>query len=389
VRVETPPGEVAQVDFGYVGLLWDPQTNRLRKAWAFVMVLGYSRHMYAEFVFDQTIATWLLCHQHSFEFFGGVPQRVVLDNLKAAIIKAYSLDQDVEVQRSYRECAEHYHFLIDPCLPRKPQHKGKVERGGVGYLQQSMWPLVAPNTALPEANRQLRQWLLTTAGLRVHGTTREVPLTRFEQTERAALQPLPGAAYDPAVWKACTLYRDSYVTFEKAYYSAPWRFIGQTLWVRAGLKEVRLLTAQFELIATHPRAIHPGERHTHLDHFPPEKAEAMTLNRTTCQAQADAIGPATSQVVTELLASRPIDRFRIAVRVLHLAQTYTAVRLEAACQSGLTHGDASFCTLKRLLRDGLESSPLLQPPAAATETLVYARSPEELAQAILGGAAWN
>jgi hypothetical protein len=264
-----------------------------------------------------------------------------------------------------------------------------VERGGVGYLQQSMWPLVVPNTALPEANRQLRHWLLTTAGLRVHGTTREVPLTRFEQTERAALQALPVAAYDPAVWKACTLYRDSYVTFEKAYYSAPWRFIGQTLWVRAGLKEVRLLTAQFELIATHVRATHPGERCTQLDHFPPEKAEAMTLNRTTCQAQADAIGPATSQVVAELLSSRPIDRFRVAVRVLHLAQTYTAARLEAACQSGLTHGDASFCTLKRLLRDGLESSPLLQPPAAATETLVYARTPEELAQAILGGAAWN
>ena len=389
LRLETPPGEVAQVDFGYVGLLWDPATSRVRKAWAFVMVLAYSRHMYAEFVFDQTIATWLLCHQHSFEFFGAVPQRVVLDNLKAAILKAYGHDQDVEVQQSYRECAEHYHFLIDPCLPRRPEHKGKVERGGVGYLQQSFWPLVAPNTSLPEANRQLREWLLTTAGLRIHGTTREAPLARFEQTERAALQPLPAAAYDPAVWKACTLYRDSYVTFDKAYYSAPCRFIGQTLWVRAGLKEVRLLTAQFELIATHPRATHPGERCTHLDHFPPEKAEALTLNRTTCQARADAMGPATGQVVAELLASRPIDRFRMAVRVLHLAQTYTSARLEAACQSGLTHGDASYRMLKRLLHEGLENSPWLQPPAASPEALAYARSPEELAQAILGGAAWN
>jgi hypothetical protein len=313
----------------------------------------------------------------------------VLDNLKAAIIKAYSQDQDAEVQQSYRECAEHYHFLIDPCLPRKPQHKGKVERGGVGYLQQSFWPLVPANTPLPEAQRQLRQWLLTTAGLRVHGTTRDVPLTRFEQTERAALQPLPTAAYDPAVWKACRLYRDSYVTFEKAYYSAPYRFIGQTLWVRAGLKDVRVLTPQLELIATHARATQPGQRRIQLDHFPPEKAEALTLTRATCQAQAEALGAATSQVVAELLAARPVDRFRVAVRVLHLARDYTPARLEAACQVGLTHGDASYCTLKRLLRDGLESTPLLQPPPAPANTLVYARSPEELAQAILGGAAWN
>lgn len=135
-RIETPPGEVGQVDFGAVGYLLDPTPQMLRKAWVFVMVLGWSRHMYAEFVFNQTILTWLQCHQHAFEFFNGVPRRVVLDNLKAAIIQAYTRDKEVEVQRAYAECAEHYHFLIDPCLPSTPQHKGKVERGGVGYTSR-------------------------------------------------------------------------------------------------------------------------------------------------------------------------------------------------------------------------------------------------------------
>ncbi len=125
LRIETAPGEVAQVDFGYIGYLLDPDTSQRRKAWAFLMTLAWSRHQYAEIVFNQTIATWLIAHQHGFEFFGGAPQRVVLDNLKAAIIKAYTVDDDPEVQQSYRECAEHYGFLIDPCLPRKPQHKGK------------------------------------------------------------------------------------------------------------------------------------------------------------------------------------------------------------------------------------------------------------------------
>ena len=389
LRIETPPGEVAQVDFGFLGYLLDTQQDRLRKAWAFVMTLAWSRHQYAELVFDQTIPTWLLCHQHAFEFFGGVPGRVVLDNLKAAVIHAYTTEHDPEVQQAYRECAEHYGFLIDPCLPRKPQHKGKVERGGVGYLQQAFWPLVLEGASLSEGNRQLRQWLVTTAGLRVHGTTREVPLARFEHVERAALLPLPASAYDPAVWKRCSLHRDGHVTFEKSYYSAPYRLIGQTLWLRAGLREIRLFSEGWELVASHPRATQPGQRYTQPDHLPADKAWALTLTRPTCQAQAETIGPAAGAVVAELLAARPVDRFRTAVRVLRLAEEYTPARLEAACAVGLAYGDPSFCTLKRLLREGLETLPLAPAPTRVPETLVFARSADELAQAILGGAAWN
>jgi len=80
VRVECKPGEEAQVDFGFAGLLRDPETGELRRAWAFVMTLAWSRHQYVEFVFDQKLATWLLCHRHAFEWLGGVPERVVVDN---------------------------------------------------------------------------------------------------------------------------------------------------------------------------------------------------------------------------------------------------------------------------------------------------------------------
>lgn len=360
--------------------------------------------MYAEIVLDQKLPTWLLCHQHAFEFFGAVPQRIVLDNLKAAVIKAYTRDDEPEVQQSYRECAEHYGFLIDPCLPRKPQHtpcparsaggalgEGKVERGGVGYLKQAFVPLLPEGTTVSEANRQLRKWLMTEAGLRDHGTTHEAPLTRFEHIERAALLPLPTTAYDPAVWKRCRLHRDGHITFEQAYYSAPHRLLDQTLWVRAGLREVRLFAEDFQLVATHPRARQPGQRFTQSDHLPPDQAQALTCTRLTCQAQADAIGPSTGQVIAELLAARPIDRFRTARRVLRLADAFTPDRLEAACALGLAYGDTSLTTLKRILRDGLEAAipipPLLTPAQPAS--LVFARSADELAQSILGGAAWN
>ncbi len=394
-RLETEPGEVAQVDFGYVGPVRDPQTNEPRKAWVFVMTLAWSRHQYAELVFDQKIATWLLCHQHAFEYFGGVPHRVVLDNLKAGVVKAYVQDHDVEVQRAYRECATHYEFLVDPCLPRKPQHKGKVERGGVGYLKQSFVPLLNEAETLITANQKLHRWLATTAGLRVHGTTREVPLTRFERVERTALQPLPPTAYQPSEWKQCKVHRDCPVTFEKAYYSVPHRLVGQTVWLAAGLREIRLFsTSDHRLVACHPRAAQPGQRFTHPDHLPPHLAEALMLNRQTCQQRADSFGPATGQVVAELLASRPIDRFRSAVRVLHLAADYTPARLEAACALGLAQGDAHYTTLKRLLREGLESRVLAPMPTTAPEQFTFARPAEELAEAILGGAnrggaAWN
>lgn len=141
VRVERQPGEEVQVDFGYAGYLLDPVTGKPRRAWAFVMTLSWSRHQYVEFVWDQKVETWLKCHQHGFEYFGGVPERVVIDNLKAAIVKA--IQDDPAVQASYQECALHYGFRIAPCRPRTPQHKGKVEQGGVHYVKRNRFAWAA------------------------------------------------------------------------------------------------------------------------------------------------------------------------------------------------------------------------------------------------------
>ena len=389
MRLETPPGEVAQVDFGEVAKLFDPITQTLRRTWVFTMVLGWSRHLYAELVFDQTLATWLLCHQRAFEFFGGVPHRVIIDNLKAAILRAYAQDRDAEVTRAYGECAEHYGFLIDPCLPKHPHHKGKVERGGVRYVQQSFMPLLTPNSPLPEANVQLQRWLLGRAGLRQHGTTHQAPLARFAQTEHKALLPLPRTAYDPAVWKEVKLHRDGHVIFEKAFYSAPCRFVGQTLWLRAGLREIRLFSGDYALVATHPRAAEPGQRSTQLDHFPPEKVRGLTVTRSSVQAEAQSIGPATAQVIAELLASRPLDKLRTALRVLRLAETFTPARLEAACARGVAFGDVNLLTLKRILVEKLDGLTLPLPLPPSPPAFVFVRPPEELAQAIGGGATWK
>ncbi len=124
VRIETPPGQEAQVDFGSAGKMRDRKTGKLRQAYCFVMTLSCSRHQYVEFVFDQKMETWIGCHRRAFESFGGAPRELVIDNLKAAVIKA-SLDDPI-LSEPYRKMAQHYGILVHPCRVRTPEHKGKV-----------------------------------------------------------------------------------------------------------------------------------------------------------------------------------------------------------------------------------------------------------------------
>ncbi len=384
VRVETRPGEEAQVDFGYAGKMIDPATDRLRKTWAFVMVLSWSRHQYVEFVFDQKVATWLLCHRHAFEYFGGVPQRVVIDNLKAGVIRAHW--DDPQVQHAYGECAEHYGFLISPNRPRTPQHKGKVEQGGVHYVKRNFLGGRTPTT-VTQANADVRVWCETTAGLRIHGTTKEQPFVQFQEVEQAKLRPLPVAPYDIGVWKQVKLHRDCHVVFEGAFYSAPFRLIGQRLRVRGGLQQVRIYTQDYELIATHDRASQPGQRLTHPDHLPPEKLAGLQMDRKACRAAAEGIGPGTVQVVSAYLDEGVVDRLPTVRRLLKLRQTYGDAALEAACQRALRFGDGDYRTIKRILKEGLTDADDPQPIPARAE--IFVRSVTELFGEDVGGASWN
>jgi hypothetical protein len=385
VRVERAPGEEAQVDFGYAGMMIDPETGQLRRAWAFVMVLSWSRHQYVEFVFDQTVETWLRCHRNAFNFFEGVPERVVIDNLKAAIVRA--TQDDPAVQTSYRECAMHYGFLIGPCQVRTPQHKGKVEKGGVHYVKRNFLAGRAP-TSLSQANQAVLVWCQTTAGLRQHGTTKQQPLKRFEETEQACLRPLPEQAYDIAVWKKLKLGRDCYVEFDHSYYSAPQRLIGQKLWVCGNLQQVRIFDPAHRLVATHERASQPGSRQTQLDHLPAEKVPGLLLNRADCLAEAEAIGPATLQVVQQLLADPALDRLPTVGRLLKLGHRYGPQRLEAASVRALAFEEASYKTIKGILAKGLETEPTAESSLTAPAS-AFVRPLTDLVGRRLGEISWS
>lgn len=377
-RIETGPGEEAQVDFGYAGMMKDPLTEVKRKVWFFVMTLCFSRHQYVRFVFDQKIDTWLRCHRLAFESFGGVPSRIRIDCLKAAIVKA--ITHDPVVQRSYREFAEHYGFLISPCRPYTPEHKGKVE-SGVRYVKRNF--LAGRELRdLNDANQQVEHWVEAIAGVRIHGTTRERPLARFLETEQAALLPLPTAPYDMGVWTKAKLHPDCHVVVEGAYYSAPHRLIGTHLWVRHNSLDV-VIYHEHERVATH-RWAPKGARRTNRAHYPPEKVAWFMATPQWCRETSTRIGPATSALVHRLLDERPLDRLRGVQAILRLADKYGAARLDAACRRATDFGDARYVTIKRILENGLENEPYdtvhpsssARPPARSNYT--FARPGSEI-----------
>lgn len=221
IPVDTDAGEVAQVDFGYVVMVFDASAQVLRKGWVFVMVLGHSRHQFAKVVFDQRAETWQQLHVAAFAFFGGVPRVIVPDNLKAAVIRAaFTTGDEPDLHRGYRELARFYAFKIDPTPPRDPEKKGKVE-AGVKYASGNFFATVEEGLDLDELNRRLRTWVLEVAGKRVHGTPHRRPIEVFEGEERTALLPLPPTAYVPVIWEKVRVHTDSHVVFDRRLYSVP------------------------------------------------------------------------------------------------------------------------------------------------------------------------
>jgi transposase len=361
VRLEVAPGTEGQVDFGYMGLLYDPRERQMRKAWLFLMTLSHSRHCYGELVFEQKIPTWIACHRRAFEFFGGVPAKLVIDNLKAAIVKAAIYDP--LANRTYYECAEHYGFVISPCKPRTPEHKGKVERG-VPYVRNAF---MAGRTFrdIQDANVQLLDWIQNKAGLRNHGTTHQQPRIVFENVEQKALLPLPATDYVMGLWKEAKLHTDCHVVVEGCYYSAPYRFRGETILVRLADSMVYLYHSH-ELIATHMRGHRKGERMTVPGHYPTEKAAYLEKTVVWCRRRAQTLGPNLVQFVETIMhQDHPMDTLRKVQGILHLAEKYPKERMDHAARRALHYQVLSYRSFKNILEAGLDHQPLepIAPPA--------------------------
>jgi transposase len=373
IRVHSEPGEDMQVDFGAVGQLYDPVTKKMRNAYVFVATLGYSRHQYAELVFDQKIATWIGLHKRAFVSFGGVPKRVIPDNLKSAVTKA--LVHDPILGEAYRKLALHYGFLISPTIPHTPEHKGKVE-SGVHYVKRNF---IAGQefVDIRTANQHLNHWVKNTAGLRQHGTTAEAPLHLFNSIEKERLLPLPIETFELLEIRPVKVHPDCHVNISGSFYSVPYTLMNQDLSAHVSERFVEIYKG-LDLVSTHPRSTRPGQWQTRLEDYPPAKAAYLTRTPEYCKTLGAKVGPSALQVVEQLLDDRPLDRLRTVQAILKLEESVGAKRLEAACARALYFGDIRYRQIKNILNAALDCEPLPETqPTLPLHNFTFARKQEE------------
>jgi transposase len=358
IPVETEPGHIAQVDFGYLGELMCERSGRLRKAWVFVLTLGYSRWMFASVVFDQCSSTWQRLHREAFEKLGGVPRTVVPDNLKAAVIRASFGASDrhaIELNRGYVELARHYGFLIDPTPARAPQKKGKVE-SDVAYIKRNWWPSL-PKGTIEEANRDLAHWLEHTANARCHGSTLRRPDEMLADVESQRLGALPASRWTPVCWKQATVHRDAHIEFDGRLYSVPWQHIGERVWVRATDKSVEVRRNE-QRLTVHERE-GKGRRSTNELHLPEGRRDLMHRCESYWVDRADALSPAVGAFVREVLQSDDVlSKLRDVQAIVTHLETFPRSRADAAVRRASAYGNLSYQGIRRILRDALDLLPL-------------------------------
>ena len=345
-RMECGPGEEVQVDFG-TGVPLVEGDGKRRRTHVFRMVLSYSRKAYSEVVLRQTTENFLRCLENAFWQFGGVPQRVVLDNLKAAVTKADWFDP--ELNPKLEAFARHYGTVFLPTKPRTPRHKGKVERG-IDYVQENGLRGHAFQS-LDEQNRHLAQWEATVADRRIHGTTRRQVGALFTEIERATLQCLPIDHFPCFQEAQRTVHRDGHVEVERAFYSAPPEYLGRRVWVRWDGRLVRLLNAKFESIAVHPQR--PAGRFSTLnEHIATEKVNAVERGSAWLLGKIRQIGPHALNWSERMLAERGIEGVRVLQGLLSLTNKHRYGEIERACDIALSHGAFRLRTLRDLIERG-------------------------------------
>jgi transposase len=366
-RGRVAAGSEAQIDYGRLGMWLDPSSGRRVTVWAFVMVLSCSRYLFVQPVTRMNQSSWCASHVAAFEFFGGVPARLVPDNLKTGVDKPDLYDP--KLNKAYAELAAHYDTLIDPARARKPKDKPRVERP-MQYVRDSFWR-GREFTSLAQMQAEATRWCVEVAGARhCRSLDGAQPGFVFAAVEQSALQPLPRNAFGLAVWSVGKVAVDCHVKVGKALYSVPWRLIGQQVHART-CGDIVQICHDGTVVATH--VLHLSGRATDFEHYPPEKIAFHMRNPTWCRRVAAEVGPAAVAVIAGFMEVNAISRLRSAQGVLALRKTVTDQRLDAACARALAVGDPSYRTIKGILAAGTECDGITEP--AAPNAPAFLRGP--------------
>jgi transposase len=382
VRLPDPePGSELQVDFGRMGLLYDPEAGRRRVCHALVFTAAFSRHMFVWPTFSQALPAVIEGFEAAWAFFGGVFKVVIPDNCRAIVDR--SDPTDPRLNEAFVEYAQARGFVVDPARARHPKDKARVERA-IGYVRRSFFA-GEEFRDLAEARRRAERWCLSTAGLRIHGTTHRRPLEVFRTEEAPALAPAPEAPYDLPHYACPKVHLDYHIEVDRALYSVPAAYLGCRVKVRADRHLVRIYHHGV-LIKTHPRTA-PGGRVTDPADLPPEKAAYAARDLDRLRSAAAAHGPAVGAVAAAVLEGPlPWTRMRRVYRLLGLVRRYGADRVEAACAKALELEAPDVSLIARIVERAAEHQGLPAPPTPGTPAPLRFARPEQEFLAHRGGA---
>jgi transposase len=369
MRQEHRAGEKLFVDYsGKKPHIVEPTTGECIEVELFVAVLGASNFTFAEATRTQRSRDWIESHVRALEFFGGVPQLIVPDQLRSAVSRPCWYEPGV--QRTYEELAEHYGTTVLPARPGKSRDKAKVE---VGVQITQRWILARIRNqrffSIEALNERIAELVdeLNERTMRTYGASR---LQLFDRLDRPALRPLPSTRFAHADWTTARVNLDYHIEFDHHYYSAPFTLIHEVLDVRATATSVELFLHR-RRIASHARS-HQRARHTTIaEHMPKAHQRHAEWTPARVLNWAAKVGPNVTTLVGAILEERkhPEHGYRSCLGILRLGKRFGEARLDAACRRAHEAGARSYRSVESILKRGLDRVPSTESSTASTTTV--------------------
>jgi len=342
VPLISPPGEEAQVDFGYIGYFYDAKLGKKVKSWVFCMVLSFSRYKYYEIVQSQDVSTFLRCHINAFEFFKGVPRTIKIDNLKSGVLQANFYEPTI--QREYANMLYYYKSSPITCKVRYPEEKGKVE-SGIKYVKNNFFKSLKEKD-FHKVKDLLKDWQENVCNKKIHGTTRKIPFEQFKEKEQKKLLKLPVERYEIYEISDRIVNRYGHITYRYNYYSVPHNYVGKKVHIRSNGRILKIYNETHEEIAVHTLSNTTGEFITKESHNP-------KLKRTDYASKSFSKGEHVYEFYKKLSQEKPHHYQRIMNGIFNLCKRYGEEVVNLACKRANEYNSLSYLSVKNICEKGL------------------------------------
>lgn len=337
LRIHRKPGEIMEVDWaGSTAFIFDRDTGEKVKVYIFVATLPCSQLSYAEASLSMDLHSWIIAHIHAYDYFGGVTQIVVPDNLKTSVTKHTS--RELVLNPTYKEMADHFNTIVMPARVRSPKDKASVE-GSVGVI--STWIIAAlRNTycfSIEELNEEL--WKkLEEFNHRPFTRKKGCRFSAFEEEEKFALSSLPDTQYKIPEWRTAKVRPDYHISVESMFYSVPYEYINRQVDVKLS-SDLVVVYFNHMWLTSHKRLFGKfGQISTIREHMPDNHRLFVDQTPVVAIEWAESIGPSTLSVVKYLLDSYQSEKqaLQSIFSLKKMERRYSKYEIERACKMVLS-----------------------------------------------------